>query len=76
MNKKHLIFAIVGFSLFILFIIGMTFVIPGGGGEVEHIYIDLLPENECIIEDVFWNDTAQICQSFPPQADTIFSITP
>jgi len=70
MNKKHLIFAIVGFSLFSLFIFGMTFVIPGGDRHGPDINIDLLPEDECIIEDVFWNDTAQICQSFPPQPDT------
>ena len=64
MNKKYLIVVIVGFSLFIF---GMTFVIPGGGGEVEHIDSSTLSHYEYCIGtsgEKGWNEKENSCLLF------------
>ena len=64
MNKKHLIIAIVGFSLFIL---GMTFVIPGGGGDVEHIDTSTWSHYEMCMSvsgEKGWNEEENSCLFF------------
>ncbi|MCH7561109.1 MAG: hypothetical protein IIC67_07065 [Thaumarchaeota archaeon] len=73
MNKKHLIIAIVGFSLFIL---GMTFVIPGGSGDVEHIDSSTLSHYENCVRssgEKGWNEEENSCLFFTGSIDQVES---
>ncbi|MBS1268837.1 MAG: hypothetical protein MAG458_01571 [Nitrosopumilus sp.] len=69
MNKKHLIFAVVGISLFIF---GMTFVIPGGDRHGPDIDVNELPYSEaCTIlsGEQAWNEVENSCLLYGDNAD-------
>ena len=63
-SRVLIIIGIIGFSLFIL---GMTFVIPGGGGDVEHIDLSKLSHYEiCMVlsGEKGWNEVENSCLFF------------